>query len=91
MDISALCGYYPHIVEISTFYGYYPHFVDIYAFCGYYPHFMDTIGIGDITSYLSHNDCHVHNSFFVVVDIVFGHITSYLARNVHPNSHILLI
>ena len=78
-------------MEISTFHGYYPHFVDVSAFHGYYPHFVDTIGIGHITSYLDFYVYHVLHSFVLVMDIVFVCITSYLACNVHPISHILLI
>ena len=40
MEISTLCGYYPHFVEISTFPEYYPYFMEISTFCGYYPHFV---------------------------------------------------
>ena len=91
VDISALHGYYSHFVEISTLCGYYPNFVNICAFHGYYPHFVDTICIDHITSYLDHNVCDVLNSFVLVVDIIFVHITSYLSRNFRPISHILLI
>ena len=91
VDISTLNGYYLHFVEISTLCGYYPSFVNICAFHGYYPHFVDTICIDQIASYLDHNVCDVLNSFVLVVDIIFGHITSYLARNARPISHILLI
>ena len=69
--------YYQHFVDKSDLRGYYPHFVEISTLCGYYPHFLDTIGIGHITSYLSHNFYHILHSCILVVDIVFGHITSY--------------
>ena len=64
--------------------------MDISAFCGYYTHFMDTIHIVLTTIYLARNVCHVLQSLVVVVDIMLGHITSYLACNVHPACHILL-
>ena len=81
------------IVEISSFRGnihvsgYYPHIVDISKFRGYYPYFMDTIGISHITSYLECNVCHLLYSFVLAVDIIFGHITGYLARYIQPISH----
>ena len=104
VEISTFRGYYPHFVEISKFRGYYPHFVDISALCenyrhsvkisiirAYYPHFVDTILIFHITSYPDRNICHVIHSFVLVVDTIFGRITSDLACNVYPISHILRI
>ena len=58
---------------------------------GYYPHFLDTIGFGHIISCLARSVCHVICSFDLVLDIVLGHITSYLASNDCPISYILLI
>ena len=88
VEISTFCGYYLHFLEISTFRGYYLHFVDIYVlrgyyfhsveismFCRYYPHFLD---ISTSCGYYPH----------FLDNIYIDHITSYLARNVHPVSHI---
>ena len=85
MEISTFHGYYPHFVGISVFCGYYPH---LSAFrrnihvSGYYPHLVDTIVVDHIASYLAFNVCHVLHSFVLVVEIIFGLITSYLACNV---------
>ena len=73
------------------FCGYYPQFLDVSAFRGYYPHFMDAICIGKILINLACNVCHVLYSFVLAVDMIFGNIMSYLACNVRPIYHILLI
>ena len=61
---------------------------DISAFGGYYLNFVDMIYSDQITSYLSLNVCRNLHCFVLVVDIIFGHIKSYLARNICPISHI---
>ena len=63
----------------------------LYKFCGHYPNFVDTILIGNITSDLACNVSHVQHSFVLVLDNIFVYITSYVARNVQPISHSLLI
>ena len=80
-----------HSVDIIHISWIYPLSVDIILISWIYPHFVDTIPIDHIMSYLARNIYHVLYSFVLAVDIIFGRITSYIACNVHPISHILLI
>ena len=89
--LSAFCGYICTQKILSSFRGniYLPWILS--SFREYYLHFVDTIGIGHITSYPDYNVRHFIQSFVLVVDIIFGRIIIYLAHNVRPISHILII
>ena len=82
---------YLHSVDIIRISWIYPHSVDIICILCLYPHFVNTIGIVHIVRYLAQNVHYVLHIFVLVVGIIFGCITSYLACNVYPFSHILFI
>ena len=91
VDIIAILWIFKNSVDIICISWKYPGYVDIICISWIYLHFVDTIGIDHIMRYLACNVRRILQSFVLVVDIIFGHITSCLARDVYPISHILLI
>ena len=90
VDIIRISWIYLHSVDIIHILWKCPCSMYIIPILWMYPYYVDTLGIIHM-SYLARNFHHVLHGLFLVVDIIFCHITSYLAHNVHHISHIIFI